>query len=54
MTIKKKIPKPVRRVTNIKPWPKRVVEKAYRRIGNEWDKIEGLATRAQGRPSMDD
>jgi hypothetical protein len=42
------------RITNIDPWPKGVVEKAYRRIGREWDKLEEAAIRAQGRPDMND
>ncbi len=42
------------RVTNIKPWPRRVVEEAYRRMGRDWDKIEEIAIRAQGRPSFND
>jgi hypothetical protein len=46
--------KPTRRITNIKPWPRRVVEQAYRRIGNEWDKVEAAATRAQGTPDFND
>jgi CRISPR/Cas system-associated protein Csm6 len=42
------------RVTNIEPWPKRVVEAAYRRMGRDWDGIEDAATRAQGRPDFND
>lgn len=45
---------PVRRITNIKPWPRRVVEKAYQRIGAEWDKVEDAAIRAQGTPDFND
>jgi hypothetical protein len=48
------IAKPQRRVTNIEPWPRSVVEKAYRTMGNDWDKIEDAATRAQGTPDLDD
>lgn len=28
------------RITNVEPWPKRVVEAAYRRMGNDWDAME--------------
>jgi hypothetical protein len=46
--------KPTRRITNIEPWPRRVIEKAYQRFGKEWDKIETAATRAQGTPDFND
>lgn len=42
------------RITNIQPWPRRVVEKAYKKMGSEWDKIENIATRAQGKPDFND
>jgi hypothetical protein len=42
------------RVTNVEPWPKRVIEKAYRRMGREWNTVEDAATRAQGRPDFND
>ena len=42
------------RITNIEPWPRRVVEAAYRRMGKEWDQIEAAATRAQGPPDFND
>ena len=42
------------RVTNIDPWPRAVVERAYRRMGKEWDKIEDAAVRAQGKPDFND
>jgi hypothetical protein len=42
------------RVTNVKPWPRRVVEKAYQRIGKEWDSIEDAAILAQGTPGSND
>ena len=48
------IAKPVRRVTNIEPWPAEVVEEACRRVGKEWDKLEEAATRAQGKPDFND
>ncbi len=42
------------RITNIEPWPRGVVEKAYRRIGDEWDALEAAALRAQGHPRYED
>jgi hypothetical protein len=42
------------RVTNVEPLPKGILEAAYRRIGKEWDTIEEVATRAQGRPAFND
>jgi hypothetical protein len=42
------------RITNIEPWPRRVVEEAYRRMGKDWTAIEDAATRAQGKPGFDD
>ena len=48
------VAKPPRRITNIEPWPRRVIEKAYQKIGNEWDKIETVATCAQGAPDFND
>jgi hypothetical protein len=44
----------VRRLTNVDPWPKSTLEKAYRKIGEEWDAIEKVATRAQGKPDFND
>ena len=43
-----------RPLTNIKPWPKKEIEAAYRRAGAEWDKVEELGTRAQGKVHFDD
>ena len=42
------------RLTNIEPWPKGLLEKAYKRVGAEWDKLETIATRAQGKPDFKD
>ena len=42
------------RVTNVEPWPKRVVEEAYRRMGGDWNAIEAAAMRAQGKPNFND
>jgi hypothetical protein len=45
---------PARRITNIEPWPRKVVEAAYRLMGKEWDKVEGTVTHAQGKPDLND
>lgn len=44
------------RVTNIDPWPKGALARAYKRTRQEgWDKVEAAAVRAGQRPpSMDD
>ena len=46
--------KSVTRVTNVEPWPKRVIEAAYRGMGKDWDAVEDMGTRAQGRPDYSD
>ena len=43
-----------RRITNIEPWPEKVIAQAYKRIGTEWDALEEAATRAQGTPDFND
>ena len=45
---------PKARVTNIDPWPRGCLAKAYRRADRAWDQTEAAATAAQGRPSWDD
>ena len=45
---------PKARITNIDPWPRGCLAKAYRRADRAWDRIEAAATAAQGRPSWDD
>jgi hypothetical protein len=45
---------PEARLTNIDPWPRGCLAKAYRRVDQAWDRIEAAATAAQGRPSWDD
>jgi hypothetical protein len=45
---------PAARITNIDPWPRGLLVKAYRRVDKAWDRIEAAATAAQGRPSWDD
>ena len=42
------------RITNIEPWPRQVVEAAYRRMGQDWNVIEDAAIRAQGKPNFND
>ena len=42
------------RVTNIDPWPRGCLAKAYRRADRARDGIEAAATAAQGRPSWGD
>jgi hypothetical protein len=42
------------RVTNVEPWPKHVVEAAYRRIDSDWNAVEDVAMNAQGRPDFND
>jgi hypothetical protein len=43
---------PEARITNIDPWPRGCLAKAYRRVDKAWDHIEAAA--AQGRPSWND
>ena len=43
-----------KRLTNIEPWPRSTVEKAYQQMGRDWDALEDAATRAQGRPDFND
>ena len=45
---------PEARITNIDPWPRGCLAKAYRRVNQAWDRLEADATAAQGRPSWDD
>jgi hypothetical protein len=45
---------PEARITNVEPWPRGRLAKAYRRAGKAWDRIEAAATAAQHRPSWDD
>jgi hypothetical protein len=43
-----------RPLTNIKPWSRRELQAAYKRVGAEWDELEEAAVRAQGRPGFND
>jgi len=45
---------PEARITNVAPWPRGALAKAYRRVEQEWEQIERAATAAQGPPSWDD
>jgi len=45
---------PEARMTNIEPWPRGCLAKAYRRVDQAWDRVEAAATAAQGRPSWND
>jgi hypothetical protein len=42
------------RLTNINPLPRRTLEKAYKRMGSEWDALEDAAVRAQGKIDFND
>jgi len=42
------------RITNVDPWPRGALAKAYRRADKAWNRIEAAATAAQGQPSWDD
>jgi hypothetical protein len=42
------------RLTRLEPWPKRTLEKAYKKIGREWDALEEAALKAQGKPDFND
>jgi hypothetical protein len=41
-------------ITDIDPWPRGCLAKAYRRADQAWDRIEAAAAAAQGRPSWGD
>ncbi len=43
-----------KRLTNIEPWSKSTLEKAYKQMGREWDALEEAATLAQGKPDFND
>jgi hypothetical protein len=45
---------PVARITNVAPWPRGALAKAYGRAEKGWERIEAAATSAQGRPSWED
>jgi hypothetical protein len=41
-----------RRLPRLEPWSRSALEKAYRKIGSEWDALEEAAVKAQGRPDF--
>jgi hypothetical protein len=44
-----------RRITNVEPWPKGALAKAYRGVSQEgWEPIEDAAIHAQGKPALED
>jgi len=45
---------PDSRLTNIDPWPRGALAKAYRRVDRAWERVEAAATVAQGQPSWED
>jgi hypothetical protein len=45
---------PSSRLTNIDPWPRGTLAKAYRRVDRAWERVEAAATAAQGQPSWED
>ena len=42
------------KLTNVEPWPRGALAKAYRRKDQDWERVEAAATTAQGQPSFDD
>ena len=52
--IEREVTIPASRITNLDPWPRGALAKAYRRVDKAWDRIEAAATAAQGRPAWDD
>ena len=46
---------PQARITNVAPWPRGALARAYKRTaGRAWEAVEAAATAAQGQPSWDD
>jgi hypothetical protein len=43
-----------KRLTNVEPWSKKVLEGLYKGRDKEWEKIENAAVRAQGKPDFND
>jgi len=52
--IEQEAPPRAARITNVDPWPRGCLAKAYRRADQAWDRIEAAATAAQGRPAWND
>src|SRR2546428_2400160 len=49
--IESEVVTPDKRVTNIQPWPRGALAKAYQRVDGSWERTEAAATSAQGPPS---
>jgi hypothetical protein len=44
-----------RRITNVQPWRKGALAKAYQRVSREgWEQVEDVAICAQGAPAFED
>ncbi|HZR19561.1 MAG TPA: hypothetical protein VFE51_19905 [Verrucomicrobiae bacterium] len=41
-------------LTNLAPWPRGALARAYRKVERTWDRTEAAATAAQGRPAWED
>ncbi len=47
--------KPRARLTNVAPWPRGALARAYKRSADRrWEHVEAAATAAQGQPSWND
>lgn len=42
------------RITNLAPWPRGALARAYQRVEKAWEQVETAATAAQGRPAWND
>ncbi len=52
--IEREAVKPKARITNIAPWPRGALARAYKRTADKgWERVEAAATAAQSRPSWD-
>jgi hypothetical protein len=45
---------PVKRLTNVEPWPRGVLARALRKTEKDWEQIEAAATAARPKPRWDD
>ena len=45
---------PSTRITNVAPWPRGALARAYNRADKAWKRIETAASAAQDRPSFND
>jgi hypothetical protein len=41
-------------LTNLAPWPRTALARAYRKVERAWERTEAAATAAQGRPAWQD